>query len=339
MAVNHWLRGSAILLALSIIIAGAVTASIKSVHTSVSSEIAAGEAAITDTSNVNPKFDPKAALGVEVQEKLKHAGPDAVIARNSSTGVTIVTDRKPVRSVNIFGTEPSTPSSSDAVEEGSNIFTPNLVIGTDNRSQITNVNAYPYRAVVFLEITYASGAKGTASGAFVSNTAILTAGHVVYSQKHGWATSIKVIPGGTRSSNKTATTSDVLSVNAWVNNANWEYDYGMIRVPASLGTGYFGTSAKSDANLTGKSVYNYGYPADKKYGTLWYDSGTVGTAMARRFPHNTDTSSGSSGGPISLNTDYTYIVGIHSDSYNSSYNIATRVTADVVDFIQTNTSW
>lgn len=297
-----------------------------------------GETLIYDTSNADLTFDPKAALGEEVLEKLKNASPDAIVSRDPNTGETIVTEREAITSEPL-STEPYFPDNGEIAPPPSELIGPEAIIGDDNRRQITNVNTYPYRAITLLEVTYENGATAFGSGAFVSDTAILTAGHVIYSQKHGWANSVKVIPGGTGSNQSTATTSDVVSVNGWVRDGDWDYDYGIVRIARSLGTGHFGTRSLSNSNLSNKAIYNYGYPSDKTYGTLWYDTGTTGTLWTRRFLHNADTMPGNSGGPVVLQSDYEYIVGVHSDAYNSNYNIATRVTNEVVDFVKRNTEW
>lgn len=308
-------------------------------HISASFESGKGEVFITDTSNVDPDFDPKEALGAEVLEQLKNASPTATVARDPYTGETIVIEGEGITSSEPLGTEPFIPDNSGVTQPPLELINPESIIEDDNRKQISNVDTYPYNAITLLEVTYENGARAFGSGAFVSHTAILTAGHVIYSHKNGWATSVRVIPGGTNSEQNTATTSDVLSVNGWVRDGNWDYDYGLVRIAQRLETGYFGTKALSNSRLSNKDIYNYGFPDDKEYGTLWYDSGTTGTLWNKRLLHNADTRPGNSGGPIVLQSDPLYIVGVHSDAYNSNYNIATRVTDEVIDFIRSNTEW
>lgn len=288
-----------------------------------------------DTTNAIPNYDARAALGSDVLDILEDASPDARVNFNGATGTITVNEPTALMTRNIADIEPYIP-------EGLEIATPSAstrsVVGGngsgDQRREITNVNAYPYCAVAYLEITYADNATGSASGAFVGPTTILTAGHVVYDQDHGWARSITVHPGGLDSNFSSSTTSSVSSVNGWVNDANLEYDYGVITISSSLGTGNFGTRSLTTSNLSGADIYNYGYPGDKDDGTLWYCVGDVGTVYTRRFLHSADTYYGNSGGPVVKQDDYTYIVGIHSSQNDSNYNAATRVTSSVVSFVQ-----
>lgn len=288
-----------------------------------------------DTSNAIPNYDPREALGSDVLKILEEASPDARVNYNGATGTITVNEPSISATKTAMEIEPNIP-------EGLDVAIPSIsersVVGGngtgDQRIQITNVNAYPYCAVAYLEITYDDNATGTASGAFVGSTTILTAGHVVYDQDHGWAKSITVYPGGLNSSFSSSTTSSVASVNGWVNDADPGYDYGIITISSSLGTGNFGTHSLSNADLSGADIYNYGYPGDKTAGTLWYCAGDVGTVYTRRFLHSADTYYGNSGGPVVKQNDYTYIIGVHSSQYNANYNAATRITSSVVSFVQ-----
>ncbi len=63
---------------------------------------------------------------------------------------------------------------------------------TLNRSSSDN---YPYSAVVFLEVTYASGHVYVGSGVMVGPNDVLTAAHMVYSDAEGAATRVMVSAG------------------------------------------------------------------------------------------------------------------------------------------------
>lgn len=290
-----------------------------------------GEAFI-DTSFADPTFDAREALGDDVLRKLESVSEEASVAYNGLTGEITITENTQTYSETAT-IEPSIP-------EGIDIADPTTltraVISPDNRRQITapSLNSYPYCTMAYLEITYADGSRGTASGSFVGDTVILTGGHVVYSQTHGWATSVRVTPGGTLSNFSSTTTNTVGSVSGWVNNANWEYDYGVVSISRSLGTGHLGMAAKTNSQLSSiNMIGNYGYPGDKASGTLWYDSGAVGTVYSRRFLHNADTYNGNSGGPVVDMSDYLNVIGVHSDAYNANYNIATRVTSSMINYV------
>lgn len=293
------------------------------------SKSSAGEM-IIDTTSAEPNFDLKAALGEDVLQQLANSSDKATVSYNGQTGKTTIKEADALNLYSVAETAPYIPDGLEiAVQQSSR-----AVIGTDNRTEITNVNAYPYCTMALLRVTYSDGTVGLGSGTFVGSTTILTAGHVIYSQTHGWASSVTVYPGGTNSDFGTATTSNVASVNAWVSDANWDYDYGVVNISNSLGTGYMGTRALVSSALQNAAIWDYGYSGDKSYGTLWYDEGDTGSVYTRRFLHNADTYGGNSGGPVVDTSDYEYIIGVHSDQYNSSYNIATRVTSEVVEFVR-----
>jgi V8-like Glu-specific endopeptidase len=71
-----------------------------------------------------------------------------------------------------------------------------VVIGRDDRVQITNTTAYPWRTICSLIITARDGSRWIGTGWLVGPRTVITAGHCVYMHKRGgWARSIEVIPG------------------------------------------------------------------------------------------------------------------------------------------------
>ena len=278
--------------------------------------------------NTNSTLDEKLLAALE------GASPEALVSYNQETGLTTVTELKDKTGLDTQ-TEPYIPQGLEVAVPEPNI-SPFGVIGNDNRSQITNVNVYPYSTMVYLEINFGNGKIAPGTGTLVGNNLILTAGHCVYFEGLGWAQSIVVKPGGSLSSFSSVTTSDIHSVVGWVNNLDDDYDYGVIRVSSNIGqdTGYLGTrSYSSNSSLNGKDIYQYGYPLDKSAGTLWYDTGTISSVSARRFNHNADTVGGNSGGPVVLTSDWQYIVGIHTQQENSNYNSATRIVTDIINYL------
>ena len=190
--------------------------------------------------------------------------------------------------------------------------------------------------MAYLLITYKDGTGQRGSGAFVSDKVVLTSGHLLHDLNKGWATSVTVIPGGTLSNFSSATTNRVASVNGWVDNRSVDYDYGAVILNNSLGTGSLGVSVKTDSDLRNIGLIgNYGYPGDKPSGTLWYSSGVLSTVLLRTFCHDIDTYYGSSGSPVVAMNNYHDIIGVHhgQSPLSADKNIATRVTSDMVDFI------
>ena len=80
------------------------------------------------------------------------------------------------------------------------------VHGPDDRVQITNTAAYPWRVNSSLLITAADGSMWIGTGWFIGPHSLMTAGHVVYIKnsgvpgRDGWVRSINVMPGRNGSS-------------------------------------------------------------------------------------------------------------------------------------------
>jgi glutamyl endopeptidase len=217
-----------------------------------------------------------------------------------------------------------------------------VVIGTDDRTQVGNTNEYPWRAIASLLITAANGTQWIGTGWFVGPRILMTAGHVVYmADQGGWVSSITVIPGrnGAAEPFGRVTTSQVMSVTGWSTDGNSDYDYGAIVLPADqrLGdtVGWFGWQARSDGDLNGQTVNISGYPGDKPSGTQWFHSNTIKSVTPNKFQYDVDTAGGQSGSPVwmFIGTDR-IAVGIHTNG-DLAGNSATRITNDVANNIVT----
>src|SRR5207237_139595 len=111
---------------------------------------------------------------------------------------------------------------------------PEVIIGTDDRVQITSTTAFPWRAVCSLRIRAADGTSWLGTGWLASQRVVVTAGHCVYMRKHGgWAKSITVIPGrnGAEAPFGQAVATQFGSVVGWTRDDVREYDYGVILLP------------------------------------------------------------------------------------------------------------
>jgi V8-like Glu-specific endopeptidase len=211
-----------------------------------------------------------------------------------------------------------------------------VIIGTDDRTQVGNTNEYPWRAIASLLITAANGSQWIGTGWFVGPRILMTAGHVVYmADQGGWCSQITVIPGrnGADEPFGRVTTSQFKSVSGWSTDGNSDFDYGAIILPADqrLGdtVGWFGWQARSDDDLNGQTVNISGYPGDKPVGTQWFHSNSIKSIASNTFKYDVDTAGGQSGAPVWMfvGTDRT-AVGIHTNG-DLTGNSATRVTNDV----------
>lgn len=219
-------------------------------------------------------------------------------------------------------------------------FAPSSIIGADERTQVTDTTVYPFRANVFLEITFPSS-SGTCTGWMIGPRTIATAGHCVYdTDNNEWASSITVYPGRNGSSTPygSANACYLWSVLGWVQNEDPRYDYGSIILDANddLGNtvGWYGFRwSSNDASFDELKVRIYGYPGDKDYGTMWGMRKRIKEVSARQFFHNLDTFGGQSGSAVyhNYNGECCYGVGIHAYGIygGSPYNRATRITKSV----------
>jgi glutamyl endopeptidase len=215
---------------------------------------------------------------------------------------------------------------------------PGSVIGTDGRTRVTTTTTYPYRAIVFLKVTFADNTQGTCSGWFYGSRIIGTAGHCVYSAEHGgWAKSITAFPGrdGTYSPYGSTTSHRLFSVHGWTAHGMPDYDYGAIQVNSPKGNlvGWFGFRWQSSNTFTGNYTVT-GYPGDKTYGTMWKMSGAIMAVTTYRLWYAIDTAGGQSGSPhYQMKSDGPYAVGYHTYgiplSPYTQYNSSTRITQSV----------
>lgn len=213
--------------------------------------------------------------------------------------------------------------------------------GRDDRVEVTNTTATPWRWICKLIITFPNGARHVGTGCFVGPKAVMTVGHdVFYHANGGWARQIEVIPGmrGAMRPFGSMIGTSFRSVTGWTQNSDPNYDYGCIILPnATLGirVGYFGFAALTDASLQNLLANNSGYPGDKPFGTQWFNAGRVTNVSARRIYYMIDTSAGQAGSPTwrYLNGQR-HAVGIHSwgGCPNSAIRIVTAVYNNMMNW-------
>ncbi|MCI5210198.1 MAG: hypothetical protein D3910_15700, partial [Candidatus Electrothrix sp. ATG2] len=199
--------------------------------------------------------------------------------------------------------------------------TAEVVIGKDDRIQITNTKAYPWRTICSLIITARDGSRWIGTGWLVGPRTVITAGHVVYMHKRGgWARSIDVIPGRNGSDRPygTCPSSNFHSVKGWTKNKKRSHDYGAIILPKSCPygnqLGYFGYANLGYFSLLGLKVNLSGYPGDKPSGTQWWHARRIKWVTPRTLVYNIDTAGGQSGSPVwRLKGGKRHVVGIHTN--------------------------
>ena len=211
-----------------------------------------------------------------------------------------------------------------------------VVLGADDRVQITSTTIPPWRWICSLRITAANGAQFIGTGWLVGPRTVMTAGHCVYMHSQGgWAREIEVAPGRNGASRPfgSARATVFRSVSGWVNSHDRNHDYGAILLPSThrFGDqlGIFGYAALSDAELLNLTLNLSGYPGDKPAGTQWFHSRVTSSVTPRTIVYNIDTAGGQSGSPVwRLQGGVRHAVGIHTNGALSG-NSATRIIPEV----------
>lgn len=271
------------------------------------------------------KISTSVQLDAEVMRQIEQASENSMVRHNSKTGETEVIDFG--ASLGEYGM--STSGGSVAVQSDNS---DRIIVGPDDRYEITNVNQYPYRTMTFLRVEYPDGYSAVGSGVMVGNRTVLTAGHVVNSASHGWADEITVYPGGINSRYDQIVTSDVACPTQWASTHAVEYDYGIINLEETMSVGYLNLTALSDSQLLWKDVSIYGFPGDMmQQGTMWGAEGSIRAVENLLFLHDVDTMGGSSGSPV-LDENNT-VIGVHGGWDNADHNRAVKVTNTVIAYV------
>ena len=209
---------------------------------------------------------------------------------------------------------------------------PESVCGHDDRQRQSPATTVPWRLVCQLKVKRHDGGTSKCTGWFLGPRTVVTAGHCVYSHKAGgWAQEIEVIPGMDEANRPYGSqkSSRFRSVEGWIQGKNINYDYGAVVLPDnSLGNmvGWFGIAALTNASMDNLLVNNAGYPADKDFGTQWYNAGRITRIQSQRFFYMLDTYGGNSGGPVWRLRDGKRHVVRHP-RIRRLPNSATRITA------------
>jgi len=213
-----------------------------------------------------------------------------------------------------------------------------VIIGVDQRIQITNTTDIPWRRICALRIQFPSGATYRGTGFFIGPRALATAGHCVYMKAQGgWARKIEVIPGcnGSKRPFGQADATTFRSVGGWVNSGLAECDYGCIFLPPNsfgkYNLGSFGAAAFDAQTLVAQPAVVAGFPGDKPFAELWGMAEVIKAVTAKTLVYNIDTVGGQSGAPVYVKRGgQRYVVGIHNYGAATG-NSATRITAPVYE--------
>lgn len=213
-----------------------------------------------------------------------------------------------------------------------------VVIGTDDRVQVTDTRATPWNRICHLRIVAANGSVFLGTGFLIGRRSVVTAGHCVYLHNNGgWARSIEVSPGrnGEVRPFGRIMAAELHSVRGWTVRRARSYDYGFIRLAQTPSPfpGAFGVRAETDAVLRNKRLNTAGYPGDKAQslpGSMWFHGRRATSLGPTTITYDIDTAGGQSGSAVwTTSGGVRTVVGIHTNGAPSG-NSATRITAPVL---------
>jgi V8-like Glu-specific endopeptidase len=228
---------------------------------------------------------------------------------------------------------------------------PETVIARDDRIRVVDSENYPWRMICSLEIR-GPGQNAIGTGWFAGPKTIITAGHCVFDTiaLGGWAREIRIYPGRYDKNfpypqsdelTKPIVSKNFETVQAWYEQQNSDYDYGVIHLDQPVGneTGWFAVAVKDDAALKDALVNVSGYPGDRDFGKFQYfHASRIQDVTQQRFFYDVDTFGGQSGAPawIEIENNEPQVIGIHSYGVGGSFtlNSATRITPEVFENIQ-----
>lgn len=215
----------------------------------------------------------------------------------------------------------------------SDFITPKDIIGTDDRTEVPSYTSKPYRCIAYLETRWPDGTVSSGTAWLFKADSACTAGHLVYSSRHGgFATSITIWPGR-RNSSQPYGSAYMIGYGipgAYVQNEDIKYDYALIKLNTSIGSQTGTLTYVYGYGSVGLDVTISGYPGDKLI-TQWRSSGTINVLTDYIFRYNNDTEDGQSGSPIYVGI-FSYVYGIHTRGYQY-YNEGNRITYDMYSFM------
>jgi V8-like Glu-specific endopeptidase len=195
---------------------------------------------------------------------------------------------------------------------------PENVVGTDDRTRVTDTESFPWNTVGYTCNSYPSYRKYRGSGAIVSPYMVLTAGHMVYdwSTEGGYADAVCFAPGQRQMSPGGAVTQPYgeLTASSWQTNSNYidalktnpavqfDYDYAAVFFNTSFAKVGLNTYMPVVFNVAPTAINLAGYPKEVQGETnsqgMWHSYGDVTGITDRMIYYNADTTGGNSGGPV-----------------------------------------
>jgi V8-like Glu-specific endopeptidase len=209
------------------------------------------------------------------------------------------------------------------------------VVGTDDRTRVTDTTSYPWNTVGYIGNTYASGRSYRGTGAIVGPYMVLTAGHMVYDwdTEGGYVSALYFSPGQRQMSAGGEVTRPYGEITAsrWETNSNYidvlktnpsvqfDYDYAAVFFDTSFTGVGLNTYMPVVFNIAPDAINLAGYPpsvqGETNSSAMWHSLGDVTGVTDRMIYYNADTTGGNSGGPVwQLISGLMRIVAVHAAS-------------------------
>lgn len=209
-----------------------------------------------------------------------------------------------------------------------NLSNLNLIVGSDDRVEVTTNRQLPFSAVGQINFKTQSGGSGTCTGTLVGPRHVITAGHCVHKDGE-WYSEVTFTPGkrGSDEPYGRINSAKTLSVTAWIKNADHNYDYGMVVLDQDIGqtTSWLtpGSAASMDLSYNMTLI---GFPGDKVQGSMWKSNCRPSQLTDQLIMHPCDTTEGMSGAALYVyfkESGQRIVYGIHSGG-EGGVNRATR---------------
>lgn len=263
---------------------------------------------------------------------------NGVLSEKSSTRDTLEMQSYDLRSNSIytFSIDKNTLSQDESqILEGLTLRQTEIVLNDSNEleksfggmTRITNAYAWPMCQNVKVFMTFKNGKRYVCSGTMIDAYHVLTAGHCVYGKEDGgFLTEATIVPSYPSSPILYGESrgSAVMTSTAWMNNRDFNYDYGVIRLESPMGvyTGWHGFGTQTDAALKNSSFINYSYPAETPYNgaAMYVRKGTFDRVYPELLYNRPGAYGGMSGSGVVLNnvSNQNFVVGVLSFGTNDN---------------------
>ncbi len=241
-------------------------------------------------------------------------------------------------------------------------YSPQVVIGDDDRVRITSTTQFPWRTIAFQGMTYPNDTSARCTAFLIAPHVALTNAHCVYrSARGGFASSVSIAPGQRQDVDEGLvirpyglwSASDWETNQQYIDNegtsAAYQYDYASSHYTASFSNVLNSTYMPLVFDISpseGSEIHLAGYPATAhgvNTSAMWHSTDAVHSVQGRLLAYLADTSGGNSGGPVwqqFFTPTIRRIVAIHGYGFPSGgYNFGPRLVWQNQPLIENWMNW